>query len=94
MNSLAEAKDRLLVADSLLGLLDRSPEVYNWDAFITTRLLGLEPIEHSVIKEWVLSLSGSTNMLDEDCLARAYETVELLSRETARLRALTGIGKS
>ena len=79
---------QLLAADAFLGVLNRSSEVYHWDAFITTRLLGLEPDEYEVIKAWVLSLSGLPHMPDEDGLTRAYETVDLLARETARLRGL------
>lgn len=79
---------QLQVADALLGVLNRSPEVYHWDAFITKRLLGLEPAEYEVMKAWVVSLSGLPSALDEDDLTRAYETVDLLASETARLRGL------
>lgn len=73
-------------ADALLGILDRSAEVDHWDAFITTRLLGLKAPEYEVIKAWLLSISSRTDLVDEDSLMRAYETVDLLQRETAKLR--------
>lgn len=79
---------QLQAADALLGVLDRSPVVYHWDAFITKRLLGLEPNEYEAMKAWVLSLSGLAEFLDEDSLTRAYETVDLLAHETTRLRGL------
>jgi len=81
---------QLQAAHALLGVLNRSPEVYHWDAFITKRLLGLEPKEYEAIKAWVLAESGQTHMVSEDDLTRAYETVDLLARETARIRGLLG----
>jgi hypothetical protein len=43
--------------------------------------------EYEVIKEWLLSLSGSdVGRSGEDGLTRAYETVELLRQETNRIR--------
>lgn len=87
IGAMAAPGSQLLAADALLGVLARSPEIYHWDAFITKRLLCLQPDEYKVIKAWVLSLSGLPHMLDEDSLAQAYETVDLLERETAKLRA-------
>lgn len=79
-------RDRWLsVADALLQMLDRSPEVYQWDLFMTKRLLGLQPEEYEVIKEWLLSLSGCC-FVSEDALVRSFETVDLLERETERVR--------
>lgn len=77
---------QLLVADALIGVLNRSPEVYHWDAFITKRLLGLKPAEYEAMNAWVLSLSGLSDARDEGDLTRAYETVNLLASETARIR--------
>ncbi len=79
---------QLLAADALIGMLDRSPEPYHWDAFIAARLIGLEPAEYEAIKAWVLTRSGVVGVHDEDSLTRAYETVDLLARETLRLRNL------
>lgn len=84
-----EAPQRqLLVGDSLIGMLDRSPQPYHWDAFLTARLVGLEPAEYEAMKAWVLSISGAVGTHDEDSLTRAYETIDLLGRETVRLRNL------
>lgn len=73
-------------AEMLLGIVDRSPLISNWDAFIVTRLLGFEPQEYDVLKEWLLCLSGVSDLIDDDGLVRAYETVDLLACETLRLR--------
>lgn len=88
VNTTKTPESWLQPADALLGILNRSPEVYHWDTFITTRLLGLEAKEYEVIKVWLLSLSSRADLIDEDGLVRAYETVDLLQRETARLRGL------
>lgn len=87
ISTMAAPGNQLLAADALLGVLTRSPEIYHWDAFITKRLLCLQPDEYKVLKAWVLSLSGIPHMQDEDGLTQAYETVDLLERETAKLRA-------
>ena len=84
--ALMAPEGQLQAADALLGILDRAPDVYHWDAFITQRMLGLEPAEYEATKAWVLSRSGMPGSQDEDSLIRAYETVDLLARETARLR--------
>jgi hypothetical protein len=86
--STLDAPGQLQVEEALLGILDRSPEVYNWDEFITTRLLGLASEEYEVLKSWILSQSGLPHVQDEDRLTRAYETAELLARETAKVRGL------
>ena len=78
----------LLAADALIGMLDRSPEPYHWDAFMTARLVGLEPAEYEVLKAWLLSRSEEVKTSDEDSLIRAYETVDLLAQETERVRVL------
>jgi len=78
----------MLVAGSLLRVLDRDPEVYHWDAFIQPRLVGLEHPEYEVLKAWVLAFSNTGVYGSEDTIVRAYETVELLQKETQRVRAL------
>lgn len=78
-------------ADGLLRVLDRSPVVEYWDAFITTRLVGLRASEYEALKEWLVSLSGHKDAEAEEMLSRALETVDLLQKETQRVRALVGI---
>lgn len=77
-------------ADTLLRVLDRSPLVEHWDSFIATRLVGLQTAEYEALKEWLLSLSGHKDSEAEDALGRALETVDLLLKETNRVRALIG----
>ena len=74
--------------DALLRVLDRSPNSYHWDNFIEKRFVGLRTEEYEVIKDWILSLSGTNVFADEDTLSRCYETTELLQNETKRVRVL------
>jgi hypothetical protein len=76
----------LQVADSVIGFLNRSPTVEYWDSFFCKRFVGLSNSEYEVLESWLLSLSGDGTVWSEDVLSRAYETVELLKRETERLR--------
>ncbi len=90
LGALDAPQGQLLAADALIGVLDRSPEPYHWDAFMTARLIGLELPEYEAMKAWVLSRSGAAGTHDEDSLMRAYETLDLLAREGAKLRQLLG----
>jgi hypothetical protein len=77
----------LIDADSIISSLDRSPTVAYWDENLTRRFLGLTNEEYDVLREWLLSFSGSNDVhYGEDALMRAYETVDLFQRETDRIR--------
>lgn len=78
----------LVVVHSLLGVLDRSPSVHYWDSFMHKRFVGLNAQEYQVLRTWLTSLSGKDGAFDEDGLMRAYETVDLLESETAKVRGL------
>jgi hypothetical protein len=82
--SASRPNDWFAPADSLLQILDRSPAVENWDAFLTTRLVGLKCDEYEAIKAWLLHLSAGSAYLDH--LDRSFDTVDLLEHETERLR--------
>lgn len=71
-------------ADALLQVLDRSPVIEYWDEFLTTRLMGLQAPEYEVLTEWLLALSEHGTVALEDSLGRAFDTVDLLQKETAR----------
>ncbi|MDR2880420.1 MAG: hypothetical protein LBV29_00760 [Azoarcus sp.] len=76
----------LQVADSLIGFLNRTPTVEYWDSFFCERFVGLSNPEYEALQAWLLSLSGNGVAWCEDALSRAYETVDLLKRETERLQ--------
>lgn len=74
--------------DTLLRILDRSPVVEYWDAFIVTRLVGLQTAEYEALKEWLLWLAEHQASGSEDALGRAFDTVDLLQKETNRVREM------
>ncbi|MBC5768724.1 hypothetical protein [Ramlibacter albus] len=81
-----DAPNGLLAAEALVGVLDRSPAISNWDLFLRTRLLGLMAGEYDALKAWLLARSALPAAEDDASLGRAYRTVEMLEHETARLR--------
>ena len=83
--------ENLLAADSLIGCLDRTPNVEWWDQFLLDHLLGLEIDEYEAIDGWIVMLSEKSRCYKEDSLMRAYQTVHLLREqaEKAWLRKLS-----
>ena len=55
LGSMDAPSGQLQAGEALLGILDRSPEDFNWDSFITNRLLGLTLAEYDVLKLWTNS---------------------------------------
>jgi hypothetical protein len=83
----AGGRHDLLDAGFIISSLDRSPTIAYWDENLTRRFLGLTDEEYDVLKEWLLSFSGTDYVhYGDDALTRAYETVDLLQRETGRIR--------
>jgi hypothetical protein len=76
-----------LITSSIIGVLDRSPEVKNWDNFIIDRFFGLTDAEYVALEQWLLSLSIG-NSSDEDALIRSFETISLLRLESRKTRDL------
>jgi hypothetical protein len=76
--------------------LDRSPSIDGSNDSFGGRLSGLHSQEYEVIKEWLLRLCeyvpykrrGIAGSGSGDMFGRAFETVDLLQRETERLTAL------
>jgi hypothetical protein len=75
-------------ADALVHVLDRSPVVEYWDRFLTSRLLGLKPSEYEVLQEWILGLSGTPLIDSDETAGRAFDTLDLLKKETERVRRM------
>ena len=80
--------------DSLLKILDRSPVVEYWDAFVVTRLVGLKTTEYEALKEWLLWLSDQPMLGSEEDLGRALDTIDLLQSETNRVRLMVGTAQN
>ena len=71
----------LLVNDIILGILDRSPTVAYWDQFFIERWPLLTQRECQCAQDWTLWLSEANVGISDDSLTRAYETLDILSRE-------------
>jgi hypothetical protein len=93
--SLQRPQEELASASSLIGMLDWSPCVECWTDHFRDRFLGLRAEEYDVIKEWLLFISdfeiyriyGTSG--PGDIFGRAFDTVNLLQRETAGGAGLT-----
>lgn len=75
---------RLLAADVLIGLLDRSPTPEYWNSFLTERLCGLRPIEYDALKLWILELAKHGAAASAESLGRAFDTLNLLQADAAQ----------
>jgi hypothetical protein len=98
--SVQHADQWLWPADSIIQCLDRSPSIESWDDFIVKRFLGLRPEEYEVLKKWILQLSefatyrryGTSG--PGDSYGRAFDTIDLLQKETARREGGAGLMSS
>jgi hypothetical protein len=54
--TLQKPEDSLLVADSILMDLDRSPSRDGWDNLFIEHFVGLRAEEYEVLKEWLLAI--------------------------------------
>jgi|JI6StandDraft_1071083.scaffolds.fasta_scaffold170594_2 hypothetical protein len=71
-------------ADALLQVLDRSPTVAYWDDFLLTRFMGLRVAEYEVLSEWLVYLSEHESFAAPETLARSFDTINLLQKETEK----------
>lgn len=74
--------------DALLQILDRSPVVEHWDAFVLARFVGLRPAEYEALKAWLLLLADHEANVSGEALGRAFDTVALMQAETDRVRTM------
>lgn len=89
--SVERPREQLDSADSLINMLDWSPGVECWNDRFRERFIGLRSEEYDVIKEWLLYMSdlgiyhryGTAGAGDN--LGRAFDTVNLVQQETARM---------
>jgi hypothetical protein len=89
--------DSLNAADSLIYMLDCSPDPEGWPEGMH-RFLELNPTELDVLKEWLLQLCeyapykgwGITGSGPGDRFGRAFDTLDLLQREVERRRTADG----
>lgn len=77
--SLREQRPELIMADSVIGWLDRSPDRDLWDDFFVARWSALSREECEAVQCWVLWLSSLDNPpFRQDSLSRAFDTLALL----------------
>jgi len=97
--SLENPNEILDAAQSLLLELDRSPSTEGWNESFARRLFGLRSQEYELIKEWLLQMCeyapyrrrGVAGSGPGDAFGRAFETVDLLQKESARWMLLGGL---
>lgn len=71
----------LIVASSLVSLLDRSNSPSSWDSFFLDRFGALTPRELSAMQSWVLWLAtNGASQFSPGSLDRAFDTLEVLLR--------------
>jgi hypothetical protein len=83
-----------LVVDSLIHLLDRTPDVSQWDLAFASRFLRFSKEEYAVLKEWLVFASeipslngyGISGSGPGDRFGRAFDNVNLLLEESERER--------
>jgi hypothetical protein len=96
--SLQNPRELLESAQTLIWELDRSPSTEGWNDHFTRRFLGLRSEEYDVLKEWLLQMCeyapyrgyGLAASGPGDTFGRAYDTVDLLQKETERRHLADG----
>ncbi len=74
-----EGCPNLLINQSLVSNLDRSPDPENWDSYFLARWSKLRKDECNVVEEWLLWLGVSDSCLFSECMIdRALETIALI----------------
>jgi hypothetical protein len=77
---ITERKPWLIVNQSLVNMLDRSPDPLSWDDFFYARWSQLTASECEATQAWILWLSSFDVQDEESSLARAFDTLELLAK--------------
>lgn len=98
--SLQHPENCLAAAERIVSLLDVPPSAEYWSPILKAQLVGLRSEEYDLLKEWLLDickvptyhLYGSSGAGDN--LGRAFDTVDLLQRETALGAKPTSMGSS
>lgn len=71
----------LLMYDSIIFTLDRSPNIDFWDEFFIKRWTLLTNNECDAVQRWLLWLLDNSTAYDAITLDRAFETLELLKSQ-------------
>ena len=85
--AIKEKMPDLLISDSIIQMLDRSPTPSYWDTFFVERWALLTPEECEAIQEWLLWLSSCEEVIyDELTISRAFDTLDFLKQGVTALR--------
>ncbi|MCP4474735.1 MAG: hypothetical protein GY821_09265 [Gammaproteobacteria bacterium] len=85
--SIRENRPELIVVDSIVQMLDRSPEPAYWDDFFRERWLLLSETECEAIQSWLSWLSGFENLFfDPNSLSRAINTLNFVKHGIKPIR--------
>ncbi len=79
--SVKENSPNLLVVDSIINMLDRSPDPAYWNDLFSQRWLLLNPTEVDVLSDWILWLADS-KMHDDISLSRCLDCLESIKHRT------------
>lgn len=76
-----------IAVNTVIGALDRSPNITYWDDYFLERWSGFSVQEYEVIEEWVIYLASSheKSFLD-GALERSLDTLDLLKRNHRKLK--------
>jgi hypothetical protein len=77
ITSIREKSD-LLMCDSIIYMLDRSPNIEYWDDYFIERWSLLTRQECDAVQNWLLWLLDNSISYDGITIDRAFETLELL----------------
>lgn len=81
--SIRENKPWLVVNQSLVNMLNRSPDPESWDDFFSARWPRLTTMECEATQAWLLWLSSvDDGSFPENALGRAFDTLELVKHRT------------
>jgi hypothetical protein len=94
--SFQNPRDCLDAADTVIHDLDISPAAENWTYGVVHHYLGLYPEEYDLLKEWLLIICefsqyqgvGRAASGPGELLGRAFDTLDLLQKETERLELM------
>lgn len=73
-------QDGYFLADSVIRMLDRSPNPEFWDEFFLKRWCALREAECLAVQEWLVYLSESAEGRDAEDLSRSFDTMQLLAQ--------------
>ncbi|HFB65734.1 MAG TPA: hypothetical protein ENJ60_09365 [Aeromonadales bacterium] len=81
-----ENSSELIIYDSIINMLDRSPEPTYWDSFFLSRWPLLHKDECKAVQEWVLWLSINNSFYSGSVITRALETLDLVKQGITTFR--------